>query len=141
VSSGSREDREDIILNRKRAHGAVVYNDEPESHVVIHKRKRVHGVVVSEDEPESHVIIKKRHPAAAAVGETSRTVTRSHEGGEVNVRAGVRSRETTTGSATTINRSQSSSSGTSSGSQSGGRSGGNASKRPGGNAPGQGNNP
>jgi hypothetical protein len=109
VSSGSRED---IVLKRRRAHGVVVYNDEPERRVIIKKR---------------------RHPSIT-VGETSRIVTRSHGGGDVNIRTSVRSRETTSGSATTVNRSQSSA--TSKGSLSGGKARGAAASQSGGNATG-----
>jgi hypothetical protein len=82
VTAGNRED---IILKRKRAHGVIVYNDEPERRVIIKKR---------------------RHPSIAVVGETSRIVTRSHGGGDIRVRTSVRSRETTSGSAATVKRSQ-----------------------------------
>jgi hypothetical protein len=116
VSSGGRED---IVLRRKRAHGVVVYNDEPERRLIIKKR---------------------RHPSVAIVGEESRSVVRSRGGGDINVRTSVRSRATTSGSATTVNRSQSSASGTSRAgarTQSGGQanqSGGKAGNAPGGNA-------
>ena len=111
VSSGSRED---IVLRRKRAHGVVVYNDEPERHVIIKKR---------------------RHPSIAVAGEKDRIITRRHGGGgDINVRTSVRS-HTTSGSATLVNRSQSSASERSKGSlhsqssgqtRGAGQSGGNA---------------
>jgi hypothetical protein len=110
VSSGIRED---IVVKRKRAHGVITFNDEP--------RRRV--------------VIKKRRPEFAI--ETSRT-TRSRLGGEVNIRTGIRSHETT-GSAITINRSESSSASSSRGSrgmQSGGQARGNTGGRSGGNATG-----
>jgi hypothetical protein len=110
VSSGGRED---IEVRRKRAHGVITFNDEP--------RRRV--------------VIKRRQPDVAI--ETSRT-TRSRLGGDVNVRTGIRSHETT-GSSTTINRSESSSTSSSRGSrgmQSGGQARGNAGGRSGGNATG-----
>jgi hypothetical protein len=102
-------------------------------------------VVVYNDEPERHVIIKKRrHPSIAVVGETDRIVTRRHGGSDINVRTSVHSK-TTSGSATTVNRSQSSASGTSKGSlhsqsssqtrgAASGQTGGNAGNAPGGNA-------
>jgi hypothetical protein len=108
LSSGSRED---IVLRRKRANGVVVYNDEPERHVIIKKR---------------------RHPSIA-IGETSRIVTRRHGAGDINIRTSVRSRETTGASAITVNRGQSSASKGSLRSQSTGQAHGSA----GGNASGQ----
>jgi hypothetical protein len=85
VSSGSRED---VVIKRKRAHGVVALNDEP----------------------RRHVVIKRRHPGVAiTTGEASRTTVRNRVGRDVNVRAGVRSRETT-GSSIEINRGQISSS-------------------------------
>jgi hypothetical protein len=116
VSSGSRED---IVFRRKRAHGVVVYDDEP-----------VHRVIIK----------KRRNPNVAIVGETSRIVTRSHVGSGVNVSTSVHGHETTSWSATTVNRSESSASGTSRGSlhsQSGGQTratGGSAGSTSGGNS-------
>jgi hypothetical protein len=133
VSSGSRED---IVLKRKRAHGVITFNDEPRrGEDIVLKRKRAHGVITFNDEPRRRVVIKKRQPDFAI--ETTRT-TRSRLGGEVNVRTGIRSHETT-GSSTTINRSESSSASSSRGSrgmQSGGQARGNAGGRSGGNATG-----
>jgi hypothetical protein len=77
----SSDRREDIVLRRKRAHGVVVYNDEPERHVIIKKR---------------------RHPSISVVGETDRIITRRHGGGDINVRTSVRS-QTTSGSVTARN--------------------------------------
>jgi len=130
VNSGSRED---IVIKRKRAHGVVTFNDEPRRRVVI--KRRHPDVITFNDEPRRRVVIKRRVPDVAI--ETSRT-TRSRVGGEVNVRTGIRSHETT-GSSTTINRSESSSASSSRGSrgmQSGGQARGNAGGRSGGNATG-----
>ncbi len=128
MNSGTREE---ILLKRKRAHGAVVFNQEPRHRMVMH-----------------HVVIKRRQPGVAVTGETSGTTVRSRVGGETNVRAGVHARETT-GSSTTINRSQSSRSQSSSSSSLKGSSGsqsgqtrGSAGNQPGGNpsTTGQGSN-
>jgi hypothetical protein len=127
VYSGGRED---VILHRRRPHGMVVYNDEPSSRVIV-RHRRPHDFVMYNNEPRRRVVIQEKRPGIAV---NERTVTRSRAGGEINVRAGERSREVTTGSASKTGPSQgSSASKQPSGSQVGGEArapGGNAGKQP-----------
>jgi hypothetical protein len=124
--------REDVILHRRRAHGTIVYNDEPSRHVVMRDR-RPHGVAVYNDEPRRRVTISER------------TVGRTRLGGEVNMRTGGRSGvSTTTGSATRMNQGQgatSSKGAGAGGSQTSGQAGatsGNTAKQSGSSTTGQG---
>ena len=78
--------REDVILHRRRPHGMIVYNDEPSSRLIV-RRHRPHDFVPYNNEPRRRVVVKEHRPGVA-IGE--RTVTRSHVGGEINVRAGER---------------------------------------------------
>jgi hypothetical protein len=123
ISAKSRE-----ATIRGRSQTRIGVNSGSREDVVV-KRKRAHGVVVLNDKPRRHVLIKRRHPGVAiTTGETSRTTVRSRVGRDVNVRAGMRSRETT-GSSTEIKRGQSSSSSSlrgSSDSKSGNQTRGNA---------------
>jgi hypothetical protein len=126
----STKSREASVRGRSATHIRV--NSERGEGIII-KRKRAHGIAMLNHEPRRHIVIKKTHPGVAVTtGETTRATVRSHIGSGANVGAGKRSRETT-GSSTTINRSQSSSSSSSkrsSGSQSGNQSRGNAGNQP-----------
>ncbi len=106
VYSGGRED---VILHRKRPHGVIVYNDEPSSRLIV-RHHGPHGFVTYNDEPRRRIVVKERHPGVAI---SERTVTHSRAGGEINVRAGERSRETTSRSANRMSPSQGSASSTS----------------------------
>ena len=128
VYSGGRED---VIVHRRRPHGMIVYNDEPSSRLIV-RHHRPRNFVMYNDEPRHRIVVNERRPGVAI---SERTMTRSHAGGEINVRAGERSRETMAGSASKSSPSQGSASNTSrqsSGSQAGETRapGGNAGKQP-----------
>jgi hypothetical protein len=122
--------REDVILHRRRPHGMIVYNDEPSSRLII-RHHRPHSFVMYNNEPRRHIVVNEKRPGMAI---SERTVTRNRVSGEINVRAGERSREATTGSASRIGPNQgSSTSRQSSGSQAGGQTrapNGNGAKQP-----------
>jgi hypothetical protein len=133
--------REDVILRRRRAHGTIVYNDEPSRHVVIRDR-RPHGVAVYNDESRRRVTVRESRPSLSI---SERTVGRRHLGGEVDIRTGGRSGvSTTTGSTTRTNQGQgaaSSKGAGAGGSQTTGQagvSGGNTGKQSGSSTTGQG---
>jgi hypothetical protein len=135
--------REDVILHRRRAHGTIVYNDEPSRRVVIRDR-RPHGVAVYNDESRRRVTIRESRPGVSI---SERTVGRSHLGGEVNIRTGGHSGvSTTTGSATRTNQGQGATPAPSKGAGTGGSptggqagvTGGNAGKQSGSSTTGQG---
>jgi hypothetical protein len=132
------ESRENVTIRHKRARGVALLKGETERDIVI-KRKRAHRAAALSYEPRRHIVVKRRHPGVAVTtGETTRTTVKSRMGSNTNVRAGVRSRETT-GSSTMIHRGQSGSSSrlsrSPSGSHSGGQSrGGGTGTQSGGNA-------
>jgi hypothetical protein len=72
----------------------IVYNDAQSSRLII--RHRPHGFVTYNDEPRRRIVVNESHPGVAI---SERSVTRSRAGGEINVRAGERSRETISGPA------------------------------------------
>jgi hypothetical protein len=128
VYSGGRED---VIVHRRRPHGMIVYNDEPSSRLIV-RHHRPRNFVMYNDEPRRRTVVNERRPRVAI---SERTMTRSHAGGEINVRAGERSRETMAGSPSKSSPSQGSASNTSrqsSGSQAGETRapGGNVAKQP-----------
>ena len=128
VYSGGRED---VIVHRRRPHGMIVYNDEPSSRLIV-RHHRPHSFVMYNDEPRRRTVVNERRPGLAI---SERSMTRSRAGGEINVRAGERSRETMAGSAGKSSPSQGSASDASrqsSSSQAGGTRapGGNAAKQP-----------
>jgi hypothetical protein len=128
VYSGGRED---VIVHRRRPHGMIVYNDEPSSRLIV-RHHRPHSFVMYNDEPRRRTVVNERRPGVAI---SERSMTRSRAGGEINVRAGERSRETMSGSASKMSPGQGAASSTSkqsSSSQAGGTRapGGNSAKQP-----------
>jgi hypothetical protein len=128
VYSGGRED---VIVHRRRPHGMIVYNDEPSTRLIV-RHHRPRNFVMYNDEPRRRTVVNERRPGVTI---SERTMTRSRAGGEINVRAGERSRETTSGSASKTSPGQGAGSSTSkqsSSSQAGETRapGGNAGKQP-----------
>jgi hypothetical protein len=108
----------------------IAYDNEPSSRVTV-RHHRPHDFVMYNNESRRRVVVQEKRPGIAF---NDRTVTRSRAGGEINVRAGERSREVTTGSASKTGPSQGSrASKQPSSSQAGGEArapGGNAGKQP-----------
>ena len=99
-----------VTIKGKRSRHITALHDQPSAMVIKKKKKFVrYGArtrfVASAPEERALIIKKKRHPSIAIRGESSRTTFRSHVGGSnINARASVRTRETTSGSATTMKR-------------------------------------
>jgi hypothetical protein len=128
VYSGGRED---VIVHRRRPHGMIVYNDEPSSRLIV-RHHRPRNFVMYNDEQRRRTVVNERRPGVTI---SERTMTRGRAGGEINVRAGERSRETISGSASKMSPGQGAASSTSkqsSSSQAGGTRapGGNSAKQP-----------
>src|SRR5207249_2520731 len=100
----------DVTIKGKRSRHIVALHDQPSAMVIKKKKKFVrYGArtrfVASEPEERALIIKKKRHPSIAIRGESSRTTFRTHVGGSnINARASVRTRATTSGSATTTKK-------------------------------------
>jgi hypothetical protein len=101
--------REDVIVHRRRPHGMIVYNDEPSTRLIV-RHRRPHSFVLYNDEPRRRTVVNERRPGVTI---SERTMTRSRAGGEINVRAGERSRETISGSASKTSPGQGAASSTS----------------------------